>query len=286
MTKKSVVITTSILIGVVAIFTILFGVVFRVRQIEIKFDNDFCYKAQIDDILSDSKLTKGKGIFSVNRKQIADNIEKAYPYARVEGVNLSSCNSVQIKLSNREPLYYVVEEAVYYILDEDCKVLEITNDNIRASNYVLLTDVFNVGERVQTGDFLYGKYAEICNSLYRAVYSNAMLNLDNGDGIYEDRYLEREDMCKVITNIKFDQVNEMNGKTDKLIITTSYGSVISIIEPQKDLGLKVNMAFSALRTLIEKDLQNGEDLATKGTIVVRYSYDQNNNASLKCEYHV
>ena len=37
MTKKSVIITTSILIGIVAIFTILFGAVFRVGEINIKY---------------------------------------------------------------------------------------------------------------------------------------------------------------------------------------------------------------------------------------------------------
>jgi len=285
MTKKSVIITTSILISIVAIFTILFGVVFRVRKIEIKYDNNFCYKAQIGDILSDSKLSKGEGIFNVDRKQITDNIEKSYPYARVEGVNLSSFTSVEIKLSNREPLYYVVEEAVYYILDEDCKVLEITNDRTRASNYILLKDVFNIDGSVQAGDFLDSEYVDICNSLYKALYSNAILNLDNGDGGSEDRYLEREDMYEVIDGIEFNQVAEMNGKTDKLIITTSYGTKISIIEPQKDLGLKVNMAFSALRTLIEKDAEKGEDLATKGTITIRYSYDINNQATIKCEYY-
>ncbi len=286
MTKRSVIITTSILVGIVAIVTILFGMVFRVRDIDVVCSNDFAYKTQIDEIVKDSKLRKNTGIFSVDKDSVASNIESAYPYVRVESVNIASFTSVKIKLSNREPLYYVVEEAVYYILDEDCKVLEITGDSSRAEQYIKLKEVFDIGESVQAGDFLSGKHTKVCSNLYKQLYTYAMLNLDDGEGGFADRYLERADMCDAISDISFTQVNEPKGKVDKLMLTTSYGAKISIIEPQLDLGLKVNMAFSALRTIIASDAENGTDLANKGTIVVRYSYDTNNNATLKCEYQV
>ena len=286
MTKRSVIITTSILVGIVAIVTILFGVVFRVRDIEVVCGKDFAYKTQIDEIIKDSKLRKNTGIFSVDRGKVASNIERAYPYVRVEGVNISSFTSVKIKVSNREPLYYLVEEGAYYILDEDCKVLEITNDSARAKDYIELKNVFDMGDSVQVGDFLSGKYAAVCSDLYKQLYAYAMLNLDDGAGGMADRYLERSDMCQIISQVSFAQVNELKGKVDKLIMSTSYGTTISIIEPQQDLGLKINMAFSALRTIIAGDAEDGTDLSTKGTIAVRYSYDSNNKATIRCEYHV
>ena len=286
MTKRSVIITTSILVGIVAIFTILFGMVFRVRDIQVVHNKDFYHKTEINQIIKDSKLRKNTGIFSVDRDKIAYNIEKAYPNVRVDSVNISSFTSVKIKLSNREPLYYAVEEAKYYILDEDCKVLEITNDAVRAEDYIRLENVFNVGDSVEVGDFLNGKYVKVCSNLYTSLYTYAVLNLNDGTGTFEDRYLEREDMCEVIEDISFTQVNELKGKVDKLMLNTSYGVKISIIEPQKDMGLKINMAFSALRTIIAQDIQDGTDLATSGTIAVRYSYDKDNAITLKCEYHI
>ena len=288
MTKRAVIITTSVLVGLVSIFTILFGVVFRIREINVVCGEDFCYKTQVGDIVNTSKLQKNDSIFSINRNKIADNIEKAYPYARVDGVNITSFTDVNIKLSNREPLYYVVEEAVYYILDEDCKVLEITNDSVRASKYIRLNDVFSMGENVQVGNFLEGSYAEVCNGLYTAMYTNAMLNIGEDadqDGDLDAKYLERADMCEVISSVRFEQVEELHGKVDRLIITTSYGVSLSIIEPTNNLDYKINMVFSALRTLIEQDNENLTDNATKGSIVVRYSYDDNNQQLLKCEYH-
>ena len=104
MTKRAVIITTSVIVALIAVFTILFGVVFRVRDIKVVSSEDFCYSAQLDDILACSKLRKNKSIFSVNRNKIARNIEQEYPYARVEGVNITSFTSVKITLSNREPL--------------------------------------------------------------------------------------------------------------------------------------------------------------------------------------
>ena len=84
MTKRAVIITTSVLVGLVAIFTILFGVVFRVREVKIVCGDDFCYKTQVNDILTTSKLKKNSSIFAVKRDEIASNIEKAYPSCDVE----------------------------------------------------------------------------------------------------------------------------------------------------------------------------------------------------------
>ena len=288
MTKKSVVITTSVLLGLILVFTILFGVVFRVRNINVVYADDFCYKTQIDGILDVSNLSKNDSLFTINRNKVVRNIERAYPYTRVEGVNISSFTSIKIKLSNRQPLYYIVENAIYYILDEDCKVLEITNNKELATKYILLTDVFSVSENTKAGEFLDSKYAKICSNLYKALYTNAMLNIGDDidqDGEPDKKYLERQDMYNLVKNIKFSVIDELDGKMDKLVMTSSYGVNIEIVEPQQNLDRKINMAFSALREIIARDKQYSTNLSSSGSIIVRYSYDENNNTILKCEYH-
>ncbi len=283
MTKRAVIITSSILLSLIMIITILFGVVFRVRDIDVVTSEDFKYKSQTAEILRDSKLRKNSSIFSVDRDEMASNIEKEWAYARAR-VNLSNFTSVKITLSNREPLYYLVQDAKYYILDEECKVLEITNNADLATQYILLNNVFEVTEKTSAGEFLSNKYSSVCEDLYDALYSSAVLNLEAEDGTFEDRHLSREDMIEVINSLKFTQVSELKGKVDKLIMITSYGTTISIIDPQQDMDLKVNMVFSALRTLIANDQLNSTDLSTKGEIAVRYTYDENNNYKPKCEY--
>ena len=290
MTKRSIIITTSIILGILVVITILFGAVFRVRKVKVDFTQDFYYKAQINEIISASNIKKGEGIFSVDTTKAKENIEKEFPYARVDGVNLTSFISVTISLSTRQPLYYAVQEGIYYILDEDCKVLDIINDREEAEKYIWLENAFEIGQDVEVGDFLNGNNSSACTKLYLALYSNATLKLrdvDN-DGIVDEHYLEREDMLNVLDSVEFaTPVDDLTyGKIDKIILTTSsnYGVKIEITDTSRQLDLKVNMAFSALRKLIEEDEKNGTQLAKTGSIIVRYSYDENNAISLACEY--
>ncbi|MBQ3502975.1 MAG: hypothetical protein IJA72_04880, partial [Clostridia bacterium] len=163
MTKRAVIITTSVLVAIVAVLTILFGFVFRVKNITVSCSEQFKYQQQIDKILEVAKLDKNDSIFSVNRNKIIKNIEQNYPYARVDGVNLKP-TSVKLVLSNREPLYYFTENEICYVLDEDCKVLDvisIDNYNTLGQKLIELNNVFSAGEKVTAGQFLSNKFTSV-----------------------------------------------------------------------------------------------------------------------------
>ena len=148
--------------------------------------------------------------------------------------------------------------------------------------------MFSAGESVTEGQFLLNRYTDTCTELYKAIYSNAVLNIGEDvdmDGNLDEKYLDREDMCKIITNVQFEQDYELSGQVDKLIMTTSYGCKIEIIEPLKQMDLKVNMAFSALRALIANDAEQGTSHSTKGTLAVRYSYGDDNSVTTVVEYY-
>ena len=84
-------------------------------------------------------------------------------------------------------------------------------------------------------------------------------------------------MRDVIASVRFGKVNDLHGEVDKITLLTTYGVKINIIDPQSNLGIKANKAFSALRTLSDAN-------KTGGNINVIYDYDQNNNQSIVCEY--
>jgi len=286
MTKRAVIITTTILVAIMMIVTILFGAVFRVRKIELVYGQDFVYKSQDNEILGVSKLNKNISIFEVDRDKIALNIEKIYHYAKAQ-VNLSSLTSVTIKLSNRTPMYYFVQDNVYYILDEDCKILEVETTPNNAISNIKLTNVFSASEDTVAGEFLSNKYSGVCTSLYKAMYSNAVLNIGEDsdlDGELDLKHFNREDMKNIITDIAFDSVYDLNGKLDKLVMSTSYGVKLTIVQPQVNLDYKVNMLFSALRKLIADDNINSTNLSNNGAINVVYDYDEFNNQKTICEY--
>ena len=93
MTKRAVIISTSVIVVILMTLTILFGVVFRVRDIDIKYGEEFYYKSQTNEILQTSKLKKNTSIFHINKDNISNNIESTYPYARVK-VNINGFSSM------------------------------------------------------------------------------------------------------------------------------------------------------------------------------------------------
>ena len=275
MTKRSVIITTSVLVGIMMIFTILFGVVFCAWNIDLVYQDDFVYKNQTSEILTASKLKKGSSIFAIDRAEIANNIETSYPNLRAS-VNLTGLNRVKITLSNRTPLYYFVQDAVYYILDEDCKILDITTNSSVADKYIKLENNFSATENTIAGQFVGGKYSAVCTELFKAMYM--FLGEDaNNDGVLDSDTITRDDMRDVIESVKFSKAIDLHGEVDKITLQTTYGVKINIIQPEVNLGLKANKAFSALRTLSSAN-------RASGNINVIYDYDQDNNQSIVCEY--
>jgi hypothetical protein len=257
------------------ILTTLFGVVFCAWNIDLSYQDDFVYKNQTAEILTASKLKKGSSIFAIDRNEIANNIEIAYPNLKAK-VNLTGFNRVKITLSNRTPIYYFVQEGVYYVLDEDCKILDVTNDALVADKYIKLENNFSASESTVAGQFVGGKYADICKDLFKAMYMYLGEDADN-DGVLDSDTITREDMRAVITSIKFSKVSDLYGEVDKITLATAYGVRINITQPQYNLGLKANKAFSALRQLNDSD-------KISGNINIVYTYDQNNNQSIVCEY--
>ena len=275
MTKRSVIITTSILVGIMMIFTILFGVVFCAWNISLEYQGDSGYENQTAEILAASKLKKGTSVFGIDRTEIENNIETAYPGLKAK-VNLTGFNSVRITISNRTPLYYFVQEGVYYVLDEDCKVLDITNDSFVVDKYIKLENNFSASESLAAGQFIGGKYAGICTNLFKAMYMYLGEDINN-DGILDNETITRDDMRSMIASVKFGKDYDLYGEVDQITLTTTYGVKINIIQPQLDLGLKANKAFSAFRQLTSRD-------KTSGNINITYVYDQGNNQSIVCEY--
>ncbi|MBO5909921.1 MAG: hypothetical protein J6Q15_00275, partial [Clostridia bacterium] len=147
----------------------------------------------------------------------------------------------------------------------------------------LLNNVFDVSESTVPGLFLNNNYTKVCLNLYKSLYSYIGEDADN-DGVLDNSSITREDIWTVIRSIKFERVNELVGKVDKLTMTTSYGVSITVIEPQKQLDTKINMALSAFRTLQQKDGRDGTNLTQSGSINVIYTYDNDDNQNLICEY--
>ena len=168
-------------------------------------------------------------------------------------------------------MYYAYNDTnqTYYVLDEELKVLRISDvepTGITKIEVSLLgennSDVLGITGNTIVSDFLSNEnYRSITYNLFVSMYNTVMI--PDGD---TNRYVNRDDIKELVTNVQFAKGYTLLESYDRVVITTSTGFVIDIGKPQDNLEYKVNLCFSAIDDL---KLQ-GE---SKGTI--KYTYLEN-----------
>lgn len=263
MTKKSIIIS-SILLSIVALMAILFGAVFRLRQVDINIalPEGSTISVTKEDILNASKLKMGGSIFMVDKQSAIDNIEQTYAEIKVVQIKTTSVMRVEIKVRERIEMFYAEYQNTIYCMDEDLKVMRIfaKTSESEPTNLIKITTDIGITSNTKKCDFMSQDYAKITYNMFVGMYT--YVKIDNS------RDAEREDMCNLIKSIKFKTAHALTDAGNSgveytnLIINTRTGVVIQIAEPQSNLGRKLNICFAAY---FNPAVDN-----TKGRIVVRY----------------
>lgn len=271
MTRKAKIITISIVLSVLALILILFGAVFCLYKQDVVFIGERTLNtAEISnqDIIESAGLKKGRPIFSLDKETASNNIERDYPYLKVIQINTVSAIRIEIDVRERYEMYYTYSDSTkkYYVLDEELKVLRSTdvepNDITKLESTILgedTIDILGITSNTVVGDFLSNEnYRSITYELFVSIYNTVMID-DGGS----DRYVDREDIKSLITNLHFAKGYTLHEEYDRVIMQISNGFTIDIAKPQDNLEYKVNICFSAMDTLIE----NGESSGT-----IKYTY--------------
>lgn len=147
----------AILFACVAVFIVLVvlgAAVFVIREITVLAPESL---AELKPkIVSDSNIKQNTSIFSLSAERVTESIEKSNPYVMVVEVERVFPNSIRIRVEERKPLIGVVAEdgSGTVLLDEDLKILDITNDiadkKIAMVGGFVLTGISNanIGERI------------------------------------------------------------------------------------------------------------------------------------------
>lgn len=271
MTKKFI-ITTSILLSILALMLILFGAVFRLRQIdvEIALPEGSSVAVTKQDILTASKLKRGGSIFMVDKQSAIDNIEQTYSEIKV--VQIETVNVVKIKIYVRErvEMFYAEYQNTFYCMDEDLKIMRIfaKTSESEPTNLIKIETDIGITSNTKTCDFMNKTYAAISYDWFVAMYTNVMVS---------GRYAERADICSLVKSISFEQAYALVGDGEdknavhytNLVLKTrslNEGSVggieINIANPEVDLDKKVNMCFAAYNS---ENIDN-----THGKLIIKY----------------
>lgn len=270
MTKKAKIITISIVLSILALILILFGAVFCLYKQDVVFIGDRSSTIDItnEEIIESAGLKKGRPIFSLDKETAINNIERTYPYLKVIQINTVSAIRIEISVRERYEMYYTYSDSTkkYYVLDEELKVLRISNIEpigiTKLESSILgedMLDILGITSNTIVSDFLSTEnYRGITYELFVSMYNTVMI-----DDAGTDRYVDREDIKSLITKLQFAKGYTLEETYDRVILNLSNGFIVDIGKPQENFQDKVNICFSALDTLIE----NGE---TSGTI--KYTY--------------
>lgn len=256
MTKKSIIIS-SILLSIVALMAILFGAVFRLRNVSVEVQPGANITVTNDKIVESANLKKGKSIFMLDKQSAINNIEQTYAEIKVVQIKTTNLMSVKILVRERKEMFYAEHNSVYYCLDEDLKVLRLTE--VEPTNLIKITTDIGITSNTKKCDFMSQDYAKITYNMFVGMYTNVKV---------EGRYAERDDMCNLVESIEIKTAHALtedgNGGFEytNLILKTRAGVVMQIANPNTDLGRKINICFAAY---FNPKVDN-----TKGRIVIKY----------------
>lgn len=270
MTKRKI-IGLSISLVLIALIIVMFSVVFCLRKQTVTIDGNNPISISKKEIISTADLKNGKSIFMLDKVQATQNIETKYPYVKVVQIKTTSLTEINIKVRARYDMFYVDVDGIYYVLDEDLKVLRIEKTE-EPTNLVKISDNLKIDEKTKEGCFVGSKLQKksILN-LYKAMVT--VVTKTEGE---TETYLNREDVSLFIKDIKFENYNTFN----KMIITTSYGVKLDIENPTKDLQNKINISFSTIKTFLSNPEPTVQEQAESG--IIKLYYDLSNK--LHCVY--
>lgn len=251
---KKTIIVTSIIGLLIASIAVLFGAVFCLRNQNVTFlDADIVYEKQ--DIISAGGLKSGEPIFMIDKDNAISKIESAFPDIKVLQIITTDVTSIDIRICSRYATYYVENnDNIYYILDEELKVLEIVGEE--PINLIKINKSID-GDYI-AGDFVMTDLSALMTEMYKAVYTTKLPETSVGKQAHID-------MCAEVANVSFDKGYTLSGEYDRLIITLRSGVIIDIGRPDTDLENKMNICFTAIE----------ENSYTKGRVRVYYNRDNN-----------
>lgn len=259
--KKGKIITLSIIAFLIAIASILFGVVFCLRNQDVKVLGDYPLNISREELISTANIKKGKSIFMIDKETAINNIESKYPYVKVVQIKTTNLTSIEIRVRARHEMFYTKSHDNCYILDEELKVLNIVpiaNETELSNLSFIKENQLNIPASTLKCDFIGKSWQQ--NTTYNLFVS--MSRVVTKKVGKEEVYLSRADISKMLRTIEFETFKSFNTIT----IKTNYGVELSIEKPEINLEEKINICFSTINQFVEE--KNGKEKS--GLIKIYY----------------
>lgn len=246
MTKyKKLLIVLGSIVGAVVLCFILSFTLFGLRNVKLHFKNEariYNSDEAVQDIIDSGEFSYSMPIFSINKKQIIQNIESKNPYIKVVNIETSFPNHLTVHVAEREELFAIkIGESLYYICDADLKVLSLmTSFDSTQTNAVLLSGVEVQNKTAKIGDFL---------TLHNS--EEIIKNIANAFAFNNKTISDIKGMFKQIT-LSYAQNYYTKSSESVLTLLTFDNFIVEIDLPKKNLIEKFNLSLEIIPKSITK----------------------------------
>ena len=264
---KKLIISLGVVLGLVLLVVIMSFTLFAVGKVEVRFKNN----TQIFTEESKTAIAKheaikfGTPIYTLNKKQLINELEKDKPYLKVINIETVFPNKIIIHCAEREETYAVkAGDRKYFICDSEFKVLTIRpNYTSTQDNAILFLGLENIIEntnRVNEGEFLEfstQKDKDLLISIGQAL-------LLNNKTVSDQRAL--------IKTIELDSCLYHAINQPYLKITDYNDFVANIFIPDNNLATKIQIYFASVSQVVYNPSKffTPEELAEMGELAADY----------------
>lgn len=194
--KKIIIISSSVIVGILALFILLAFTLFAVRTIDVDFKSSReNFTSANEEIVEASGIRNGGSVLFQNKDKYILNLEKEYPYIKVINIETVFPSKLVIHMLERSEVYAFKYGEKFLICDNELKILRIEDEFVsEQDNSILVKGAEIIEKNYATADFLKVKnFADI----YEKLYENNRTLSEQRAIIKEIEFsLERDDVYK------------------------------------------------------------------------------------------
>lgn len=258
MTKKNKILTTVLsVLSVIVLFIVLSSTIFAVGKIEVNWltTRNNLSGVNSQTLVQDSNIKLGTNVFFVKKGQAIHNLEKKYPYIKIESIETVFPNNIIIHAREREEVFAISQAGSFLLVDSDFKVLKIVTSEPEKAIKIL-------------GDFSFeekeGSFLNVPANMqaFKILEKSFYQNCDE-----EQKEFNLQTMKNLLKSATFSDT--------KIVFKTSLGVKIEMFNPSHKQQKKVAMINKILGTLDDAQKQIGTIIVGDNGDKVQGSYTAN-----------